>query len=286
MGIGASISATSSSDYKSRSTERILPRGIVYCHSCCSFSYQSRSAAYQEGGTIYCPRVLCRPSPQEQLEEIPASVEGSLRLQAIMLELINARAATRSRTVVSSTSGLRTQDVILAIEIVPFNPETMSENQYCSICSDDFVSGSHDCCSNEDRPRCISDDCTDIRDIPVDCNVMKLPCGHIFHESCILPWLACHQTCPCCRHRIERFPVIPTPDELSVRYSEEQLITKIQFASTTNFGLSYSKSKGNRIDRNNRIELTSVNSHLDSPGQTGKKEELAIRLHAFIVASS
>ena len=39
---------------------------------------------------------------------------------------------------------------------------------------------------------------------------MQMPCGHNFHEACLLQWLRSHNTCPMCRHSIEadeRFPL-------------------------------------------------------------------------------
>ncbi|KAH7666184.1 Zinc finger RING/FYVE/PHD-type protein [Dioscorea alata] len=29
--------------------------------------------------------------------------------------------------------------------------------------------------------------------------IMKLPCSHIYHSDCLLPWLANNSHCPCCR---------------------------------------------------------------------------------------
>lgn len=36
-------------------------------------------------------------------------------------------------------------------------------------------------------------------DFKIDEKVRKLPCSHLYHEECIVPWLNLHGTCPICR---------------------------------------------------------------------------------------
>jgi hypothetical protein len=36
-----------------------------------------------------------------------------------------------------------------------------------------------------------------------DDRAVKMPCGHFFHEKCLIPWLRDHSSCPTCRLEIE-----------------------------------------------------------------------------------
>ncbi|OQR97101.1 hypothetical protein ACHHYP_12709 [Achlya hypogyna] len=34
--------------------------------------------------------------------------------------------------------------------------------------------------------------------------LVQLPCHHVFHRACLFPWLASHDECPLCRHKLPR----------------------------------------------------------------------------------
>mmetsp|Transcript_3254 Transcript_3254/g.3597 ORF Transcript_3254/g.3597 Transcript_3254/m.3597 type:complete len:197 (-) Transcript_3254:120-710(-) len=61
------------------------------------------------------------------------------------------------------------QDIVIHKDIV-------SENIECSVCKCPFE---------------------------IDDKATEMPCKHLYHEECLLPWLKMHNTCPICRYEIE-----------------------------------------------------------------------------------
>ncbi|KAJ2957748.1 hypothetical protein NQZ79_g6597 [Umbelopsis isabellina] len=67
----------------------------------------------------------------------------------------------------------------LSVSTMDFNDFPSDELQPCAVCTEDYV--------------------------PQE-EALKLPCSHIFHQDCIVPWLRMNQTCPVCRFSVESRP--------------------------------------------------------------------------------
>ena len=52
--------------------------------------------------------------------------------------------------------------------------------------------------SKNEKPSC----CICIADIGIGDLTLMLPCGHLFHDPCVVGWLEKNNTCPVCRFEL------------------------------------------------------------------------------------
>jgi Ring finger domain len=179
-----------------------------------------------------------------------------------MLNLIDARTSDRQRLSFSSKAGVSTVDVVLGVQLVNTPADIAVDNFYCCICNEDLKCGNCD-------PY-------------INVSVMRLECGHVFHESCILPWFEAHRSCPSCRSTVNHFTSIPSAAELFEFFNEDQLDRKVEFAMRVNtfYGLR----------SNNKLGLA-VKEHWGegiikySESVSARRRELSNKLHDLLVIS-
>jgi hypothetical protein len=78
-------------------------------------------------------------------------------------------------------------------------------------------------CSQPSCPICSED-------FPVDSQALRLPCSHLFHKDCVMPWLEMKQTCPICRNELS--DAIPSANEMQ-KLTEEELRERLVDAGAT-----------------------------------------------------
>ncbi|XP_057489956.1 E3 ubiquitin-protein ligase RING1-like isoform X1 [Actinidia eriantha] len=78
---------------------------------------------------------------------------------------------------------------INALPTVKITPDHLGSDSSCPVCKEDFKVGGE---------------------------AIELPCNHIYHYDCIVPWLRLHNSCPVCRHEL------PVPFESRVRADDSE----------------------------------------------------------------
>lgn len=94
-------------------------------------------------------------------------VIGQERLDALMTQLMEANENANMPPAAD-------QDVLDALPKIIFS-NAVNEHKECPVCQDDFTEG---------------------------LELLKLPCDHTFHPTCITSWLKINGTCPVCRYSL------------------------------------------------------------------------------------
>jgi len=63
-----------------------------------------------------------------------------------------------------------------------------------------------------------------LEDLQVGAIAISLPCDHHYHQNCLLPWIAEHNTCPVCRHELPAREMDPNQQQRDVALRAQQMI--------------------------------------------------------------
>nr|XP_040146739.1 E3 ubiquitin-protein ligase RNF126 isoform X1 [Ictidomys tridecemlineatus] len=100
------------------------------------------------------------------------------------------------------------KEKIQALPTVPVTEEHVGSGLECPVCKDDYALGE---------------------------SVRQLPCNHLFHNGCIVPWLEQHDSCPVCRKSLTGQNTATNPPGL----------TGVSFSSSSSSSSSSSPSNEN-----------------------------------------
>ncbi|XP_016070355.1 PREDICTED: E3 ubiquitin-protein ligase RNF126 isoform X3 [Miniopterus natalensis] len=100
------------------------------------------------------------------------------------------------------------KEKIQALPTVPVTEEHVGSGLECPVCKDDYELGER---------------------------VRQLPCNHLFHDGCIVPWLEQHDSCPVCRKSLTGQNTATNPPGL----------TGVSFSSSSSSSSSSSPSNEN-----------------------------------------
>lgn len=87
------------------------------------------------------------------------------------------------------------QSAIDSMPVVKINRRHLDDDPQCAVCKDKFELGAE---------------------------AREMPCKHLYHTDCIIPWLVQHNSCPVCRHPLpsQRSGSTSTPRAPSAYYNE------------------------------------------------------------------
>ncbi|XP_010098653.2 NEP1-interacting protein-like 1 [Morus notabilis] len=189
-------------------------RQTYWCHECdMSVSLSSSSSS-----PIQCPHcsgdfLELMDSPLSPLSSpLPSLLDHAL-LRRLIHHLSSSEEDGGDFSVEDDSSGPlpASKSSIAAIPTI----EISDVDLCCAVCKDRFVAGAA---------------------------AKRLPCSHLYHADCILPWLELHNSCPLCRFRLpleEKSKSKKSPDLGEVFESSEEMVLMAEdwfdYASTLRY---------------------------------------------------
>uniref|UniRef100_A0A5B7ANE0 RING-type E3 ubiquitin transferase n=1 Tax=Davidia involucrata TaxID=16924 RepID=A0A5B7ANE0_DAVIN len=168
-------------------------------------------------------------------------------LQRLIQHLTNSE-SDDSSPAANTTTRCHTPASKAAVEAIPTIKITASLLELdpiiiCAVCKDQFV---------------------------IDVEAMQLPCKHMYHSDCILPWFLQHNSCPVCRFQL--------PTENDDSRERRSTFDAVRFGELMEdedlFGFG---STLRHIARRHRLVLpVSQQSSVDSPTQVGEAEARSV----------
>ncbi|XP_043261118.1 uncharacterized protein LOC122402417 isoform X2 [Colletes gigas] len=98
--------------------------------------------------------------------------------------------------------------------------------------------------------------------------VKQLPCQHLFHSPCIVPWLELHRTCPICRQRLGG-QTSPEANQDIVGSSLAALFRAANESNSTSSSSTSSTSENRSSSRNSNSEYVPLYNSEDNISETG-----------------
>jgi len=126
--------------------------------------------------------------------------QGDVMTSVISVSVGNSQVIISDTFVMSNTPNEVVNKIMCVLNINEYNSKTISTtdlNTTCSVCYDDFID---------------------------QCEIIELPCKHVYHQSCIVKWLEIKLLCPLCRHN----PTEPHVQKEAEEAKENKEIKAIQ----------------------------------------------------------
>ncbi|GMQ01796.1 hypothetical protein CsSME_00048308 [Camellia sinensis var. sinensis] len=190
--------------------QRMRTYHYYWCHQCRRTVRIASTNPYQ----VSCPRCLgplrqeldvSRPQlladvPRPELEPSPAArLLGTLAQilnQPTMLQITNPDGRIQRDRENENGDGGPPPAPISAIESLPsvkLTPAHLADESHCPVCREEFEVGGE---------------------------VRVMPCKHVYHSDCIVPWLRLHNSCPVCRCELQVAAASASSNNGGVQYDD------------------------------------------------------------------